>query len=169
MNVPLESAVSPLVLRDDQGGVATLTLNRPAQFNAIIGAMLTEFQAELDAIADDASVRVVVIAGAGSAFCPGHDLKEMLANSNEAFVGDLFRRCSDVMLTLQRIAAAGDRDASTASRRRPAARSSPPATSRSPKKGRGSRRRASISDCSARRPACQCRATSRASARSRCC
>jgi enoyl-CoA hydratase/carnithine racemase len=46
-------------------------------------------------------VRVVVIAGAGRAFCPGHDLKEMLANSNEAFIGDLFRRCCDVMMALR--------------------------------------------------------------------
>jgi enoyl-CoA hydratase/carnithine racemase len=60
-------------------------------------------QAALDAIAADTSVRVVVIAGAGRAFCPGHDLKEMLANSNEAFLGDLFRRCCDVMLTIQRL------------------------------------------------------------------
>jgi len=103
MNAPLESAVQPLILRADAGGIATLTLNRPAQFNAINGAMLTALQAALDALADDPSVRVVVIAGAGRAFCPGHDLKELLANSNEAFVGDLFRRCCDVMLTLRRI------------------------------------------------------------------
>jgi len=103
MNAPLETAVQPLILRTDAGGIATLTLNRPAQFNAINGAMLTDMQSALDAVAADASVRVVVVAGAGRAFCPGHDLKEMLANSNEAFIGDLFRRCCDVMLTLQRI------------------------------------------------------------------
>jgi len=60
-------------------------------------------QAALDAVAADASVRVVVVAGAGRAFCPGHDLKEMLANSTEAFIGDLFRRCCDVMLSIQRL------------------------------------------------------------------
>ncbi|MEP7184095.1 MAG: enoyl-CoA hydratase [Betaproteobacteria bacterium] len=103
MNAPLEAAVQPPVLRDDAGGIATLTLNRPAQFNAINGAMLDALQAALDAVAVDPAVRVVVIAGAGRAFCPGHDLKEMLANSTEAFIGDLFRRCSEVMLTLQRI------------------------------------------------------------------
>ena len=103
MNALLESAVEPLILREDVGGVATVLLNRPAQFNAINGAMLTELQAALDAIAGDAAVRVVVIAGAGRAFCPGHDLKELLANSNEAFVGDLFRRCCEVMLTIQRL------------------------------------------------------------------
>ncbi len=103
MNAPHDAAVQPLVLRTDRGGIATLALNRPAQFNAINGAMLTEMQAALDAIAVDPTIRIVVIAGAGRAFCPGHDLKEMLANSTEAFIGDLFRRCCDVMLTLQRI------------------------------------------------------------------
>ena len=100
---PVETTVEPLILREDAGGVATLTLNRPAQFNAINGAMLTALQSALDAIAGDAVVRVVVLAGAGRAFCPGHDLKEMLANSNAAFIGDLFRRCCDVMLSLQRL------------------------------------------------------------------
>ncbi len=103
MAAPLETTVQPLILREDAGGVATLTLNRPAQFNAINGAMLTALQSALDAIAGDAVVRVVVLAGAGRAFCPGHDLKEMLANSNAAFIGDLFRRCCDVMLSLQRL------------------------------------------------------------------
>ena len=103
MNATHDATVQPLLLREDDGGIATLTLNRPAQFNAINGAMLTEMQVALDAIADDASVRIIVVAGAGRAFCPGHDLKEMLANSNEAFVGDLFRRCCKVMLTLRRV------------------------------------------------------------------
>ena len=103
MAAPLETTVQPLILREDAGGVATLTLNRPAQFNAINDAMLTALQSALDAIAGDAVVRVVVLAGAGRAFCPGHDLKEMLANSNATFIGDLFRRCCDVMLSLQRL------------------------------------------------------------------
>ena len=102
MNAPRD-LIEPVLLRADAGGVATLTLNRPAQFNAIDSAMLTALQDALDAIAADANVRAVVITGAGRAFCPGHDLKELLANDNEAFVGDLFRRCCDVMLTLQRM------------------------------------------------------------------
>jgi enoyl-CoA hydratase/carnithine racemase len=103
MNAPLDASVPPLVLREDADGIATLTLNRPAQFNAINGALLDALQAALDGVAGDATARVVVIAGAGRAFCPGHDLKEMLANSNEAFIGDLFRRCCDVMLTIRRL------------------------------------------------------------------
>jgi enoyl-CoA hydratase/carnithine racemase len=93
-------AASPPVLRHDSGGMATLTLNRPAQFNAISVAMLDALRSALDAIAADPAVRVVVIAGAGPNFCAGHDLKEMLANSNEAFIGALFRKCCDVMLAL---------------------------------------------------------------------
>ena len=103
MNARTDAVTEPRVLRNDAGSVATLTLNRPAQFNAVDSALLDALQASLDEIAQDASVRVVVIAGAGRAFCPGHDLKEMLANSNEAFVGDLFRRCTDAMLTIQRL------------------------------------------------------------------
>ena len=103
MNAPLDAAVQPPVLRADADGIATLTLNRPAQFNAVNGAMLDALQSTLDAIAGDTSVRVVVVAGAGRVFCPGHDLKEMLANSTEEFIGDLFRRCCNVMLTIQRL------------------------------------------------------------------
>lgn len=91
----------PPVLRSDSGAICTLTLNRPAQFNAINMAMLDALQVEFDRVAADTTIRVVVIAGAGRAFSPGHDLKEMLANSNEAFIGDMFRRCCDVMLTIR--------------------------------------------------------------------
>jgi enoyl-CoA hydratase/carnithine racemase len=97
------AAASSLVLRSDAGGMATLTLNRPAQFNAISLAMLAALHSTLDAIAADPTVRVVVIAGAGPNFCAGHDLKEMLANSNEAFIGALFRKCCEVMLAIAAI------------------------------------------------------------------
>ena len=104
MNAPETAAAvaaEPAVLREDRDGVATLTLNRPRQFNAISRAMLDELLRTLDSIAADASVRVVVITGAGSAFSGGHDLKEMMANRTEAFVGGLFERCSRAMLALQ--------------------------------------------------------------------
>jgi len=104
MNAHIDASVEQaLILREDKGGIATLMLNRPAQFNAINGAMLAEMQRVLDEIAGDSSVRVVVIGGTGKVFCPGHDLKEMLANSTEEFIGDLFRRCCNVMMTIQRI------------------------------------------------------------------
>ncbi|HTZ00195.1 MAG TPA: enoyl-CoA hydratase/isomerase family protein, partial [Rhodocyclaceae bacterium] len=68
------AAEQPLLLRNDVDGVATLTLNRPGQFNSLSEGLLTALQQTLDAIGKDAGVRVVVIAGAGKAFCAGHDL-----------------------------------------------------------------------------------------------
>jgi enoyl-CoA hydratase/carnithine racemase len=103
MKAPVDVVAPPLVLRTDEDGVATLTLNRPAQYNAINGDMLADLQAVLDAISADEAVRVVVLAGAGRAFCPGHDLKEMLTNSTRDFIGDLFRQCCNVMLSIRRI------------------------------------------------------------------
>jgi enoyl-CoA hydratase/carnithine racemase len=94
----------PLVLRSDRAdGVTTLTLNRPGQFNSLSKDMLTAIKAELDAIAANEAVRVVVIAGAGRAFCAGHDLKEMRANHDKGFMQTLFRQCGDLMLTLTRM------------------------------------------------------------------
>ena len=89
-----------ILLRSDAGGVATLTLNRPSQFNALSTEVLTELQAALAAIAQDASVRVVVIAGAGKAFCAGHDLKQMRANHAKAYMQALFAQCGQVMMTI---------------------------------------------------------------------
>ncbi len=105
MNAPTPAAhLEPLVLLErGETGVATLTLNRPGQFNAINSEMLTQMQATLDIVAADESIRALIVAGSGRAFCPGHDLKQMLANSNEAFVGDLFRRCCEVMMSLQQL------------------------------------------------------------------
>ena len=96
-------ATEPLLLRQDEGGVVTLTLNRPAQFNSLSQALMSELQAELDRIAADARVRVVIMAGAGKAFCAGHDLKEMRSDASKAFQQALFRQCSELMLTLVRM------------------------------------------------------------------
>ena len=93
----------PLMLRNDTGGLTTLTLNRPKQFNALSMDMLDALQAALDNIADDPSIRVVIIAANGKAFCPGHDLKEMLANRTQEFVGSLFDKCCKVMMSITRL------------------------------------------------------------------
>lgn len=101
MTVKAEGAVEHSnLLKQQSGGVVTLTLNRPAQFNALSQALLDELQAALDAIAADESARVVVIAGAGKAFCAGHDLKEMRANPAKEFQQALFEQCSRMMMTL---------------------------------------------------------------------
>lgn len=92
-----------LILRQDEAGVTTLTLNRPKQYNALSQAMLGALQAALDAIAADRTAQVVVIAGAGPAFCAGHDLKEMRTRTDRAFHQALFAQCGQVMLTINRL------------------------------------------------------------------
>lgn len=100
MSAVLNQADEPILLRSDEGGVARLTLNRPAQFNSLSRAMLEALIAEIDAIAADPGVRVVVLAGEGKAFCAGHDLKEMRSNRNLQFQQDLFRLCGKFMMKL---------------------------------------------------------------------
>ena len=93
-----------LILRNDRtDGLTTLTLNRPNAFNSLSKDLLSALQAELDAIAASKSVRVVVIAGAGKAFCSGHDLKEMRANHSKDYMQALFKQCGELMLTITRM------------------------------------------------------------------
>ncbi len=92
-----------VLLRHDADGVATLTLNRGSKFNALSSELMTAFQDQLDAIAEDSGVRVVVLAGAGKAFCAGHDLAEMRADPGAEAMSRLFGQCSRMMLTLTRI------------------------------------------------------------------
>jgi enoyl-CoA hydratase/carnithine racemase len=99
MNAPNETTL-PILLREDSDGVARLTLNRPGQFNSLSEELLTELQAALNDIAKDSTVRVVVIAGAGKAFCSGHDLKQMRANHGKAYMQKLFKQCGRMMMTL---------------------------------------------------------------------
>lgn len=100
---PLQSE-EPVILRiQDPRGVVTLTLNRPHAFNALSEAMLTTLQCELDAIAKDESVRVVILAAEGKAFCAGHDLKEMRAKPSLEYYERLFSQCFQMMLSIQRL------------------------------------------------------------------
>ncbi|WP_218510024.1 enoyl-CoA hydratase [Variovorax sp. dw_308] len=91
----------PLLQREDQHAVATLRLNRPHQFNALSEAMLTALQREIDDIAADTSVRCVVLAAAGKAFCAGHDLREMRGRPELSYYQTLFAQCSTVMPAIQ--------------------------------------------------------------------
>jgi enoyl-CoA hydratase/carnithine racemase len=75
--VPNDRAIEPVLLSAVADGVATLTLNRPRQYNALSTGLLEALHAALDALAADAAVRVVMITGSGSAFCAGHDLREL--------------------------------------------------------------------------------------------
>jgi enoyl-CoA hydratase/carnithine racemase len=93
---------SPLLLRADQGGVVTLTLNAPDRLNALSDAMLAALKSAFSDIGADPSARVVILRGAGKAFCAGHDLSEMQAgrqsaDKGAAYFADLFARCAEVM------------------------------------------------------------------------
>ncbi|MBN8511140.1 MAG: 2-(1,2-epoxy-1,2-dihydrophenyl)acetyl-CoA isomerase [Burkholderiales bacterium] len=65
-----------LVLSTTDGAVRTMTLNRPAALNSFTGAMHEQLLAALNAAADDAAVRAVVVTGAGRGFCAGQDLND---------------------------------------------------------------------------------------------
>lgn len=96
-------AEEPILLRADAAGTATLTLNRPGARNALSMALMAALQDELEAIALDATIKVVVIAANGPAFCAGHDLREVRARSDEPFFRALFEQCSDLMMTVMKI------------------------------------------------------------------
>ena len=100
-SAPVEAA--PYLLREDVDGVARLTLNRPKSLNALSVEMLAALQQVLDAIAGDRAVRVVVLGGAGRAFCAGHDLKQMRAHPDRGYQQALFAACSRLMLTLTQL------------------------------------------------------------------
>jgi enoyl-CoA hydratase/carnithine racemase len=100
---PRPKSNEPILLRDDRGGVARLTLNRPKKYNALSEAMLDALQGALDDIAADKSIRVVVLAANGPAFCAGHYLDEMRATPDETYYRALFEKCGRMMLTLARI------------------------------------------------------------------
>lgn len=95
--------VESILLRADSDGIARLTLNRPGQYNSLSEDMLEFLQDQLDAIAEDKSVRVVVLAAAGKAFCAGHDLKEMRARPERDYYEFLFKKCSRMMLSMVRL------------------------------------------------------------------
>jgi enoyl-CoA hydratase/carnithine racemase len=91
---------APVIRDQDKRGVVTLTLNRPESFNALSDGMLAALQGQIDALARDPSARVLILAGAGKAFCAGHDLKEMRAQPSLPYYRNLFARCSRLMSSL---------------------------------------------------------------------
>jgi enoyl-CoA hydratase/carnithine racemase len=87
----------------DARGVVTLTLNDPVRFNALGAPMLEALQSALTELATDTSVRVVVLAAQGKAFCAGHNLKDMAAHPQLDYYQDLFTKCSRMMLSIARL------------------------------------------------------------------
>ena len=93
-----------LVIRaTDARGVIMLTMNRPLAFNALSEAMLAALRDAFDEVACDEAARVVILAGAGKAFCAGHDLKEMRAAPSLPYYEELFASCTQLMLAIQRL------------------------------------------------------------------
>lgn len=94
--------------RHDTNGIVHLHMNAPERLNALSDGMLAALQAQIDALKTDKSARVVILSGAGKAFCAGHDLKEMQAgrqaeDQGRAYFQDLFERCARVMTGLQNL------------------------------------------------------------------
>jgi enoyl-CoA hydratase/carnithine racemase len=93
--------LEPWVLQQRRGGAVFLTLNRPAQYNVLSEQMLAALHGAFESLAADTSVRVVVLGGAGKAFCAGHDLKQMKANPSLDYYQRLFDDCSRLMMRIQ--------------------------------------------------------------------
>lgn len=104
---PVASDNEAILLRRDADGIATLTLNRPKQYNALSTGLMAEIQAALDALRDDRSIKVVILEAAGRGFCAGHDLKEMRAaggaSDKRAYFEAVFQQCSRMMLSITRL------------------------------------------------------------------
>ena len=99
--------MSDILLREDRNAVASLTLNTPQKLNALSEEMLDALQATLDSIANDRSIRAIVIKGSGKAFCAGHDLKQMTAarqteDGGKAYFNELFATCGRLMTSITR-------------------------------------------------------------------
>ena len=104
VHMTAENTTLPAVLhhRDDRG-VHTLVLNRATTFNALSEDMLAALQAALDFVTLDATARLVVIGATGKAFCAGHNLKDMRANSKLDYYQKLFAQCTRMMLSIQKL------------------------------------------------------------------
>ena len=95
-----DSSDQSLLLRKTEGAVATLTLNRPNQRNALSNDLMTALIEALETVSTDRSVHVVVLAAAGSVFCSGHDLREIRTLGSHGAYQALFDRCSRLMQTI---------------------------------------------------------------------
>ncbi|MGH7114617.1 MAG: enoyl-CoA hydratase-related protein, partial [Stellaceae bacterium] len=90
----------PLLLEACESGVLRLTMNRPRARNALSAALMAALIEALGRAAADPRARVVVIAGAGPAFCAGHDLREIRADRRRETYQRLFAQCSELMLAI---------------------------------------------------------------------
>src|SRR5438034_4097884 len=99
--IPREN--EPLLLEAFEDGVLRLVLNRPKARNALSAGLMAALQAALKRAAADKACRVVVIAGAGPAFCAGHDLRELRRDNRREAYERIFAQCSALMLQITRL------------------------------------------------------------------
>ncbi|KAL3776446.1 hypothetical protein ACHAWO_005920 [Cyclotella atomus] len=94
------SSKSNILIREDiaKTGISILTLNKPEKYNVLSSQMLDALRSELDSIAADESIRVLIMGAAGKTFCSGHDLKEIQMNTHQ-----LFAKCSQVMMNINKL------------------------------------------------------------------
>ena len=97
----------PLIRTEARGAVLRMIMNRPGARNALSEGLMAALQEALDAAAAEKSVRVIVLAAEGPAFCAGHDLKEMTAcranaDKGQAAFAAVFTQCSRLMQTIVR-------------------------------------------------------------------
>jgi enoyl-CoA hydratase/carnithine racemase len=95
--------MTDILLRHDSDNIATLTLNRPEARNALTIGLMEALDAALTAIAEDTTVKVVIIAANGPAFCAGHDLRELRATPTRAAYQQVFALCSRLMQHIVRL------------------------------------------------------------------
>ena len=93
----------PILLEENNGGVLRLTLNRPEARNALSVGLMSALTEVLCGAAQDPQVRVVIIAGAGPAFCAGHDLREIRSDQRRETYERIFAQCSELMLRIVRL------------------------------------------------------------------
>jgi len=94
---------APVLLEERDQEVLRLTMNRPEARNALSAALMSALLDALGRAAKEPEARVVVIAGAGPAFCAGHDLRELRTDQRRETYERLFAQCSELMLAIVRL------------------------------------------------------------------
>ena len=92
----------PLIIDNISKGITVLSLNRPASGNSLSTSLIALLKSQLDIIALDKSIRVVIISAKGNVFCSGHDLNELRSKTDKKDYDEVFAQCSNLMLTIQK-------------------------------------------------------------------
>jgi len=99
----MSESAADILLRSDENGIATLTLNRVDARNALSMSLMAALIDELKELGRDPSVKVVVLAANGPAFCAGHDLRELKSDPTAEAYEAVFQRCATLMMTITRL------------------------------------------------------------------